>query len=64
MVHGTLKEILNKLPDKQFTRIHKSYVINIEKINYLEGNIIKLGSALLPVSLTYKELLLDKLNRR
>lgn len=62
MVHGTLKEFLKLLPSKQFIRIHKSYVIALSKVEYIDGNQVKIGADKLPVSLTYKEELLGRLN--
>lgn len=61
MVHGTMKEFLDSLPKNQFERIHKSYVISLTKVVYLEGNQVKIGEYKLPVSLSYKDTLLDKL---
>jgi two-component system LytT family response regulator len=61
MVHGTMKEFIDRLPQTQFERIHKSYVISLPKVVYLEGNRVKLGEHKLPVSLSYKDALLDKL---
>lgn len=61
MVHGTLKEFLEQLPSNQFERIHKSYVISLGKVVYLEGNQVKLGEYKLPVSLSYKDVLNEKL---
>ncbi|NQU84159.1 MAG: response regulator transcription factor [Mariniphaga sp.] len=63
MVHGTLKDILNKLPEKQFFRIHKSYVVNIRKVSYIEGNMVKLSDEKIPVSLTYREEFFKELNK-
>ncbi len=61
MVHGTLKEMISQLPEKLFERIHKSYVISLSKVNYVEGNFVKVGEYKVPVSLTYKENLLKNL---
>lgn len=61
MVHGTMKEFLERLPENLFERIHKSYVISLPKVVYLEGNRVKLGEHKLPVSLSYKDALLAKL---
>jgi len=61
MVHGTMKEFLEQLPVNQFERIHKSYVIALDKVVYLEGNQVKLGEYKLPVSLSYKDALVEKL---
>lgn len=61
MVHGTMKEFLEQLPGKLFERIHKSYVISLRKVVYLEGNQVNLGKHKLPVSLSYKDALNEKL---
>lgn len=60
----TLKNILEQLPEKQFVRIHKSYIISIDAFSYLEGNRVKVGEEFLPVGLTYKERLLTALDVR
>lgn len=61
MVHGTMKEMLLQLPENQFERIHKSYVISLSKVDYLEGNRVKVGEHKIPVSLNYRDQLLKKL---
>ncbi len=61
MVHGTLKEMLRQLPGNLFERIHKSYVISLSKVDYLEGNTVKVGEHKIPVSLSYREQFLKKL---
>lgn len=63
MVHGTMKDFLEKLPGHQFIRIHKSYAISLSKVVYLEGNQVKLGEYKLPVSLSFRENLVTKLKR-
>ena len=61
MVHGKFKEFISQLPEKYFIQIHKSYVISVAKIDYVEGNLVKVGNHKLPVSLSYKEQLLKRL---
>lgn len=61
MVHGTLKEFITQLPGKFFEQIHKSYVISLSKVDYVEGNQVKVGNYKLPVSLSFKEQFLKKL---
>lgn len=61
MVHGRLKDFIEQLPVKNFVQIHKSYVINISKVNYMEGNSVKIDEHRLPVSLNFKVQLLNKL---
>ena len=62
LVHGTLKEMLEQLPANQFERVHKSYVISLTKVDYLEGNQVKVGDHKIPVSLSYRNQLLKKLD--
>jgi len=61
MVHGTLKEFISQLPGADFEQIHKSFVISLSKIDYVEGNIVKVGVHKIPVSLSYKEKFIKKL---
>lgn len=61
MVHGKLKDFLIQLPKNSFGQIHKSYVISISKVVYVEGNFVKVGVHKIPVSANFKELLLKKL---
>lgn len=61
MVHGRLKDFTEQLPANMFAQIHKSFVINISKVLYLEGNSVKIVGHRLPVSLNFKDVLLDKL---
>lgn len=63
MVHGTLKEMLLQLPENQFERVHKSYVISLAKVDYLDGNQVKVGDHKIPVSLSYREKLLQRLDK-
>ena len=38
MIHGALKALENQLIQDSFLRIHRSYIINLTKIHYVEGN--------------------------
>lgn len=54
MVHSTLKAMESKLCGKQFIRIHKSYIVSLLKIDYVEGNLISIGENKLQMSTSYK----------
>ncbi|QGY46638.1 response regulator [Maribellus comscasis] len=62
MVHGTMKEFILQLPVEKFERIHKSYVISLSKVVYLEGNQVKVGDYKIPVSINFREQLIQKLS--
>lgn len=60
------KGIQEILPSDEFVRIHKSFIVALNKIENIERNRIKIGNALIPVSDTYKKgfyNLIDKQNR-
>jgi DNA-binding LytR/AlgR family response regulator len=46
----------------QFIRIHKSYIVSTQSIRFIEGNQVKIVDQFLPIGLTYKEQLMEKLN--
>lgn len=51
----TMKEVESKLKPYQFLRIHKSYIINLQHINYIEKGMVLLSDAgALPIGETYK----------
>ncbi|KIA89486.1 hypothetical protein OC25_25225 [Pedobacter kyungheensis] len=41
--HNSMKEMEDSLPNTNFSRIHKSYIINDEKITAIEGNMVMLN---------------------
>ncbi|MGI9544453.1 MAG: LytR/AlgR family response regulator transcription factor [Cyclobacteriaceae bacterium] len=50
----SLKQALDKLPP-QFQRIHKSYVINTQKVSSYDQENVEIGQKLLPVGRAYKQ---------
>ncbi len=56
----TLKKVLEKLPDGQFRRIHRSYIISFNKIKSVQGRKLRLLSGKeLPVSDSYIDVISD-----
>ncbi len=54
VTHSTLKDFVQKLPQQNFIQIHKSFVINIEKVTSVEGNLLEIDRFKLPVSRNYR----------
>lgn len=52
---ASLRELEEALPENQFIRIHKSFIVAIREISSLEGNLIEVDNTRLPVGKTYKE---------
>ena len=58
------KKIQELLDPQRFIRVHKSYVISIDKIDYIENNAIRIKDKLIPVSNTYKVAFFSLLNKK
>jgi len=59
----TMKSMEEKLPTSQFLRIHKSYLVNINKVESIEGNCLNVKSKQLPISRQNKQEVLSKIIR-
>lgn len=59
----SMKSLEDELPSNQFMRIHKSYVISLSKISFIERGRVSINEQLIPVSEVHKERLLEKLKR-
>lgn len=62
MVYGSLKTIEDKLPAEKFVRIHRSYIIAIDKVEFIEDRLVYIKNQPIPVSESYKDGLLTKLH--
>lgn len=56
-----LEEIL---PSENFCRVHKSFLVSLDKINIIEKSIINIGDVHIPVSDSYKSRFFDLLKKR
>ena len=62
IVHSTLKAIGEKLPASKFMRVHRSYIVAINKIDYIQEGTISIGKTTIPVADTHKSSLNKRLN--
>jgi DNA-binding LytR/AlgR family response regulator len=51
----TLKTIAQKLPSKEFFRVHRSYIVPITKIENISKSKIKIGDKEIPIGVSYSE---------
>jgi len=63
----TMKSLEEKLPSKLFKRIHRSYIINVNKINAVVGNMVEVEekgqTKHLPIGKNYRDELLKIVNQ-
>ena len=63
-VHSTMKDIERKMPTAEFLRVHRSFIVRIDKIASLElpNIILENDKKIIPVGGSYKDELINKLN--
>lgn len=59
----TLKKVVEKLPADQFKRIHRSFIIAVNKIKSIQGRKVKLISAELPISDSYSSFIKEWISK-
>lgn len=60
----SINQLAEKLPADQFMRVHRSFIVNLDKVKVIERNTIVFGKVYIPVSDSYKEKFYDFLNSR
>ena len=53
--HEKISSLEELLPSSDFLRVHKSFLVAVDKIEVVEGNRISIGSHLIPIGQTYKQ---------
>lgn len=65
-IHFTMKAIEKKLPANKFTRIHRSFIVNLNKISVIQDNFVEIKSQNvtknIPIGKSFKDQLLRDIN--
>lgn len=62
VIHATLKLLEDRLSAAKFVRVHRSFIVAIDRIDYIEENILYLNNTPVPLSESYRSQFLKKLN--
>jgi DNA-binding LytR/AlgR family response regulator len=60
----SFKHMEEMLPTSNFIRVHKSYMVAIDKIEFIERNRIKISDKLIPIGDTYKKVFYDTVGNK
>ena len=60
----SMKAMEDMLPSDRFMRVHRSYIVQKEKIRIIEHNRIVFGNTYIPIGDSYKQVFQDFLNKR
>lgn len=63
-IHSTMKDIQKKLPESEFIRVHRSYIVRVDKIATIEFPNLVLESIqkIIPIGGSYKDALNERIN--
>ena len=52
---GTMKDVASKLPSDEFVRVHRSFIVRVDKIESIEDNYIIIDKKQINIGKAYKE---------
>jgi DNA-binding LytR/AlgR family response regulator len=61
VVRMTMKAILGKLNVNHFIRIHRSFIVPVNKIESVKNSMVKIGEIQLPIGITYEKPFLQRM---
>ncbi|HEY8914775.1 MAG TPA: LytTR family DNA-binding domain-containing protein, partial [Chitinophaga sp.] len=61
-IHTTLKAVEEKLPTARFMRVHRSYIVALDKIEAIEDGTINICNNAIPIADAYRSPLNSRLN--
>jgi DNA-binding LytR/AlgR family response regulator len=61
MVYVTIKSLEGQLPSDIFIKVHKSFIVNINKIKSIEGNILDIGNKKITISQSLREKVINEI---
>ena len=64
ITHQTMTEMEKLLPQRQFLRVHKSFIIAVQHIKSIYGNTIEVTNASVPIGNNYKNNVMNLVGRK
>ncbi len=61
VIRETMADMERRLPSDQFIRVHKSYIVRLDRILYIEGNLISTERGGIPIGESWKEEFMRKI---
>jgi DNA-binding LytR/AlgR family response regulator len=61
MVYITIKSLEEQLPSDIFIKVHKSFIVNINKVKSIEGNILDIGNEKIAISQSLREKVINEI---
>ncbi|MEM6261816.1 MAG: LytTR family DNA-binding domain-containing protein [Bacteroidota bacterium] len=61
-INITMKGLVSKLPEGEFIRVHRSFIIRLDQLTTIEDNTLVVADKLIPVGKSYRKSLNEHLN--
>ena len=62
IIYGALKALAEKLSYPRFLKVHRSYIVNLDKIVDIEDNSLVIGKKVIPISRAHKPIIMNSIN--
>ena len=62
IIHGSMKSIDSRIQHPRFMKVHRSYIVNLDKILDIEDNTLVIEKSVIPISRAHKPLLMKSIN--
>ena len=62
LTHSTLKAVEEKMDGKNFMKVHRSFIVNLRKINDIQDYSLVIGGKVIPISKALKPEVIDRIN--
>lgn len=63
VTRSNFDEVMAMVGEKDMIRVHKSFVVNVNRITMIESNELTIGKVAIPIGATYKEAFLTMMRR-
>lgn len=62
ITHCTIKRMAEAVDSSVFARVHRSYIVNLTKVEGLQDNVIIVNGTSIPVSKPYRDIVANKIS--
>ncbi len=62
VIHATMKDIETKLPADKFMRVHRSYIIALDKVSVMDESTVVINDKTIPIGKSYKDVFMNRIN--
>lgn len=62
IIHGSMKSIDGRIQHPRFLKVHRSYIVNLDKVKDIEDNTLVIGKSVIPISRAHKPILMRSIN--